>query len=82
MAGQICKRCGGHGWVMVGYGETAGADECPVCISGCEPSAVQLAADIKEAIVHLSGGRNFPNLLKAVDDLAALAESRNDTPHE
>jgi len=27
-----CKRCGGHGWVMVGHGESAGADECPVCI--------------------------------------------------
>ncbi len=29
-----CSRCGGHGWVMVGYGETAGADACPVCVGG------------------------------------------------
>lgn len=29
-----CNRCGGHGWVIVGYGESAGADACPVCIGG------------------------------------------------
>lgn len=68
---------------MVGHGETAGADECPVCVSGCESSAMQIAADIKEAIVHLAAGRQFPDLLEAVDQLAALAaESGDETPHE
>lgn len=32
---EKCKRCGGHGWVMVGHGETAPAiSPCPVCVGG------------------------------------------------
>lgn len=30
-ASCACKRCGGSGWVIVGHGESAGADVCPDC---------------------------------------------------
>ncbi len=54
--GAPCPRCAGKGWIMVGAGLGAGADECPVCIGG-EPF-VPTQAQVEPATPVKTGGDN------------------------
>lgn len=54
--GAPCPRCAGKGWIMVGAGLGAGADECPVCIGG-EPF-VPTQAQVEPATPVKTGSDN------------------------